>query len=1298
MIYKRITDFTNYNDLSGYDNLLLDHEHATFKTELSSVKDYIIREINIDPTVIKFSTATVISDGSITNEKLALTSVSTGNIRDNAITEVKIADSSISTSKLSSASVTSDKLANNSVTVNKINDGAINSSKLGENSVIGSKLADSSVSTSKIINNNVTTEKLADACITNTKLGLSSIATNNIQDGSITLEKLAAGITNNTTNNTINTIDIGNRSITTDKIALTSITTELIAATAVTTDKIALTSITTELIAATAVTTAKIALSSVTTALLANSAVTTAKIALSSVTTALLASSAVTTDKLNNSAVTTEKLNDSAVTNLKLAENSVKSGNLDIGAVTNSKIEDATIKIGKVHSEFVKPEGGLEITTTGLQIKSTNVSAGDTLNFLNSKWVSGKMKLSSLDNVNYNEGASISYSKTLSTWRASDPQIETVTEQGYIKQLAKCVSTQNNAAAITTDNKVIAWGLLGIEKFGTVNALYSTPITNYMRVPFWVKYDGYKNPALYIPYGGDYLDENPTEEIKELYWSRFAGMALVGPTGKEDYGSVWTIGTNTGIASAVYADPSGVALTNEGDLLICDTTNNQILKIIPEIENRRFNQTNIVLPKFIINSSLQVLPPSNPFAIPLVGNGPDNTYFATVTNQIWKYNEYGQGSPLNSSNAAGIVDGLSSVGRFNQPYGIAYHADVIYVADYLNHRIRKIDTEANNRSITTIAGASATITTSPVGSKDGSGTNSRFLSPVGMVYDSVRNILYVSEASTAVTGTTAQCAHRIRKLVFNNATSLWDVTTIAGTFSAGYADSSVGTNARFKNPEGLALDSNGDIFVADYLNHRIRKIDRTTFAVTTFFGNGTAISKDGTGILGSTNGPYGIVINKYNDDMYICERGGDKLRKITKAGVGTTYNKLPTSTLGLGCATDKSTAGFIKCNIYDKDILGNTNEVKFKSIKMMSDNDNITGNMFAALDSTDSLWVWGSSPDGCLGIGTVVASCSSSPPVKVHQFKNNVKEYEFCSGDTSSTILSIITKDNRLYSAGDNTIGQLGRGYTGVGTQNDTTIFRPCKKWTTSSYTVSQDVDDAYKLAKTPWGGFHNNIYINTSGKLYSMGFATYGVLGNMDYNLVGKNTTYRLITGGNIGSEVFNKVLITGYDGNTVFASTDSGKLYSWGMNGTTKGLTLTNITSSVYVYTPTRCWDYDTKTFVSSVCSIYTSDSWSSNVDNFHAVSYIDSDEYAHIGGYNTDNNSPDDTLNLPYFRKMPLKHIKNIILGCNTTDITTGPQHYYTIFHKTNGTLYGIGTNNNYILTPSTGFDIKSATKMI
>ncbi len=199
-----------------------------------------------------------------------------------------------------------------------------------------------------------------------------------------------------------------------------------------------------------------------------------------------------------------------------------------------------------------------------------------------------------------------------------------------------------------------------------------------------------------------------------------------------------------------------------------------------------------------------------------------------------------------------------AISRFDTPEGVAVSGSMVFIADRLNHRIRKV---AANGAVTSLAG-------STVGFDDGSPALAKFDHPSGLVADGSGNLYLADEHN-----------HRIRKI--NIATGV--VSTIAGSSTAGYLDA-VGEAASFLFPRGLAIDADENLYVADSGNHCIRKIDLVDNTVTTLAGTGSAGFIDGERGIGRLNLPMAVVVHS-SGNLYVADSGNHAVRKVTQSGV-----------------------------------------------------------------------------------------------------------------------------------------------------------------------------------------------------------------------------------------------------------------------------------------------------------------------------------------------------------------------------------------------------------------------------
>lgn len=223
----------------------------------------------------------------------------------------------------------------------------------------------------------------------------------------------------------------------------------------------------------------------------------------------------------------------------------------------------------------------------------------------------------------------------------------------------------------------------------------------------------------------------------------------------------------------------------------------------------------------------------------------------------------GATTTLAGSGLPGAIDDTAGRASFRLPTGVAADAyGNVYVADQLNHKIRKITADG---VVTTLAGSG-----SP-GADNGTGAMASFRFPFGIAVDASGNV-YVADTDN----------HTIRKIVIATGA----VTTLAGSGTAGAANG-IGTAASFNFPQGVAADAAGNVYVADVLNHKIRKIVVATGEVTTLAGSGTAGAANGIGTAASFNFPQGVAADAAGN-VYVADTDNNRIRKITTGGVVST--------------------------------------------------------------------------------------------------------------------------------------------------------------------------------------------------------------------------------------------------------------------------------------------------------------------------------------------------------------------------------------------------------------------------
>ncbi len=207
-----------------------------------------------------------------------------------------------------------------------------------------------------------------------------------------------------------------------------------------------------------------------------------------------------------------------------------------------------------------------------------------------------------------------------------------------------------------------------------------------------------------------------------------------------------------------------------------------------------------------------------------------------------------------------LEDGPALTASFKDPLDVAVTDDgIIYVADVLSHRIRKI---AGGQA-TSFAGSGISDTT------NGVGINAAFKLPDGLAVDHDGN-LYTLDVTDP----------RVRKISPEGL-----VTRFAGTGVEGFADGRAEVAQFGEEASGITSDNQGNLFVADADNHRIRKIS-TTGQVTTIAGNGNAGYVDGSSNIAQFLYPTGIVIDNQGN-LFVADL--NRVRKITPSGIVSTF-------------------------------------------------------------------------------------------------------------------------------------------------------------------------------------------------------------------------------------------------------------------------------------------------------------------------------------------------------------------------------------------------------------------------
>jgi sugar lactone lactonase YvrE len=363
------------------------------------------------------------------------------------------------------------------------------------------------------------------------------------------------------------------------------------------------------------------------------------------------------------------------------------------------------------------------------------------------------------------------------------------------------------------------------------------------------------------------------------------GNVYVSDTGNDTIREITAAGTVTTLAgtagvvgsadgtgsSAQFNQPQGIGTDGAGNVYVADSANNLIREITPAGAVTTLAGSGVC-------GSTDGTGPAAQFCAPfgLAADSAGNVYVADSLNDtIREVTSAGVVSTLaGRPRIAGSSDGTGANATFSLPSGLAIDsAGTIYVADTGNATLRMV---APGGVVSTLAGTAGVL-----GYADGSGTAAEFRGGQGPAVDSQGNVYLADNNDLAIRKVTPQGA----------------VSTFAGTApELGTADGA-GSGARFYGPNGLATDSAGNVYVADTLNCEIRKMTPAG-AVTTLAGSPIHCTfpyfgdTDGTGAAAQFAWPYAVAVDTAGN-VYVADTDNDTIRKITPAGAVTTLAGTP---------------------------------------------------------------------------------------------------------------------------------------------------------------------------------------------------------------------------------------------------------------------------------------------------------------------------------------------------------------------------------------------------------------------
>jgi trimeric autotransporter adhesin len=327
-----------------------------------------------------------------------------------------------------------------------------------------------------------------------------------------------------------------------------------------------------------------------------------------------------------------------------------------------------------------------------------------------------------------------------------------------------------------------------------------------------------------------------------------------------------TIGDGVPAISAVLLGVQGIAVGPAGNIYIAEWTN--IISRVREVSNG-------IITTIAGNGTQGFSGDNGPATraqlstpVSLAADQVGNIYIADYQNSRVRKVSNGVITTIAGNGTAGFGgDNGPAIGaQLNGPSAVAVDsAGMLYIADIWNHRIRKVA----NGAITTVIGGG------PQASRGDGGpaTNAQIANPSGVAVDGAGNI-YVADS----------LSNSVRKV------SNGVITTVAGDGTQGFGgDNGPAVKAQLDHPSGVAVDSAGNVYIADTNNMRIRKISKgviSTFAGVGMYGSSGFGGDNGPATDAQLASPFGIAADSA-DNIYIADTNNGRIRKVS-GGIITT--------------------------------------------------------------------------------------------------------------------------------------------------------------------------------------------------------------------------------------------------------------------------------------------------------------------------------------------------------------------------------------------------------------------------
>jgi sugar lactone lactonase YvrE len=503
------------------------------------------------------------------------------------------------------------------------------------------------------------------------------------------------------------------------------------------------------------------------------------------------------------------------------------------------------------------------------------------------------------------------------------------------------------------------------------------------------------------------------------------------------------------------------------------------------------------------------------------------TYFGRLMTANTIYTIAGTGTAGSGANGAPLTSALSS------PWGITIDSvGNLYIADTNNHRIKMLANVSGSYfglTIATLGHIYSIAGTGTAGSgADGVALSSAFSSPAGITIDSVGN-LYITDASQRV-----RMLAKVTGTYFGISMTANSVYAIAGTGTAGAGANGAPLTSALSSPWGICLDSLGNVYIVERVNHRARMLARVTgtfFGISmtanniyTIAGTGTAGSgANGAPLTSALSGPFGIAIDSVGS-LYISDKGNNRIRILMSKGTAIAKPMIPNyiyTIAGGGSSTEDGPAfstGFGGPFGINVDSVGNIYiaDTNNNRIRMMP---KVTGTYFGVSMTANSVYT--------------IATGFNAPARPVVDSLGNIY-----IPDRNSNIIRMLAKVTGTYfgifMAANNLYTIVGSGLSlpsgvcldSVGNlyiSDGNNVIKMLAKVTGTYFGVSMTANSVYTIAtgfSLPWG-----MVLDSIGNLYIMennGFRL-KVLANVTGTYFGvsmtANSVYTIAGTGSVGT-----------------------------------------------------------------------------------------------------------------------------------------------------------------------------------